>query len=151
MQLGDEWRDVCRGVQVKGPEDIGDRLVALLRNLDQEAVIALFLGPDGVVRESTLVALGTCHRAMAEPRDFMRGAVAVSATEVILVHNHPSRSTAITPADVAFTRRAIAAGRILGIEVLDHVVIGGSSWRSLRESSDLWLDNVAETERVTRL
>ena len=69
----------------------------------------------------------------AGPREVFAGAIADRAAAVILVHNHPSGRLDPTPEDLAVTRRLVEAGRILGIEVLDHVIVGGTGYFSFRE------------------
>lgn len=136
--LWNGWRELFKGVRVHGPEDVGERLVTFLGRLDQEAVVALAVGPDGSVRACRLVALGPCSGAPAEPRDLFRDAVRAGAVGLIIAHNHPSRVSVPTQADLAFTTRVLAAGALLGIEILDHVLVAGRTWRSLRESTRLW-------------
>jgi DNA repair protein RadC len=133
-----DWMAALVGARAGGPEDLGDRLIDVLGRLEQEAVLALIVSPAGIITGVHLVALGTCFRAAAEPRDVFREAVSAGAAAVIIAHNHPSGSTAPTQADLALTTRMIVAGRILGIEVLDHLVVGDRSWRSLRESTAMW-------------
>lgn len=147
MLLWGAWRDVFRGVTVRGPEDLGDRLVRVLRGLDQEAILSLSLGPDSQVRKCGLVALGPCRGAHAEPRDLFRDAVRVGASSIVLAHNHSSGRSVPSEADLAFTKRILEAGHILGIEVLDHLVVTKDSWRSLRESTALWSEGARQWGR----
>lgn len=141
------YTDALIGVRVRGPDDVGERLIDLLRGLMQEAVVAIFVGPGQGVIGCDLVSLGSCFAALIEPRDLFRGAVRTGAAGVIIAHNHPSGSTAPTPDDLAVTRRMILAGRILGIELLDHLIVGPRAWRSLRDSTNLWRHCVQASNR----
>lgn len=70
---------------------------------------------------------------MAHPREIFKGAVRCSAARIILGHNHPSGNPEPSEADCAFTKRMVECGEMMGIEVLDHFVIGEQTYISLRE------------------
>ena len=67
------------------------------------------------------------------PRDVFKAAVLANASGIIAAHNHPSGDPSPTPDDVAVTRRLVSAGKILRVDVRDHIMIGDARWRSLRE------------------
>ena len=78
--------------------------------------------------------MGSLNASIVHPRELFKEAVKVSAASVVVVHNHPSGDPTPSGADVQLTRRLVKAGDVLGIEVLDHVVIGdGGDHASLRE------------------
>ena len=80
---------------------------------------------------------------MAHPREVFREAVRLSASAVIVAHNHPSGDPTPSPADLSITRDLVAAGRILRIPVIDHVVVGHpaeTNFRSLRRSGAVEFD-----------
>jgi DNA repair protein RadC len=80
------------------------------------------------------VSVGDLSSALVHPREVFKPAILSNAASVILAHNHPSGDPQPSPEDCAVTRRLQEAGQILGIEVLDHVIIGDASrWASLRE------------------
>ncbi|HZK46993.1 MAG TPA: JAB domain-containing protein, partial [Atopostipes sp.] len=70
---------------------------------------------------------------VAHPREIFKGAVRYSAARVIIAHNHPSGNTDPSQADLAFTRRIVEAGEMMGIEVIDHIIIGDQEYFSLKE------------------
>lgn len=71
--------------------------------------------------------------SIAHPREIFKGALRVSAARMIVVHNHPSGNPAPSGNDLAFTRRLIECGELMGIELLDHLIIGHGRYLSLRE------------------
>lgn len=75
--------------------------------------------------------------SIAHPREIFHWAVRYSAARVIVVHNHPSGSPQASEADLLFTRRLIKCGDLMGIELLDHLIIGDNAYVSLREEG-LW-------------
>jgi DNA repair protein RadC len=80
------------------------------------------------------VSVGSLNASIVHPRELFRDAVRASAAAVVVVHNHPSGDPTPSGADIQLTRRLVKAGDVLGIEVLDHVVIGdGGEHASLRD------------------
>ena len=80
------------------------------------------------------VSVGSLNASIVHPRELFKEAVRLSAASVVVVHNHPSGDPTPSGADIQLTRRLVRAGDVLGIEVLDHVVIGdGGAHASLRE------------------
>lgn len=85
------------------------------------------------VIRAAVIAVGTLDRAVVHPREIFREATAARAAGIILFHNHPSGDPTPSADDQALTRRMRAAGEIMGIEVLDHVVLAATTYASLRE------------------
>ncbi|HEX5725280.1 MAG TPA: DNA repair protein RadC [Longimicrobiaceae bacterium] len=127
------------------PRDVYERLRLALRDLPQEVFHALLLNTQGELLRDVEIASGTVDGALVHPRDVFRPAVAESAASVILVHNHPSGEAWPSAEDVAVTDRIVSAGHTIGIEVLDHVVIGEGRYVSFVEAG-LMLDPAAVAE-----
>lgn len=119
------------GVPVRGPADVFRRMGPRLRDLPQEEFHALLLNTRHRVVREVLVTRGILDASLIHPREVFRPAVAEGAAGVILVHNHPSGDPTPSPEDRAVTRQLGAAGRALGIPVLDHVVVGWGRYVSL--------------------
>ena len=124
--------------EIRGPEDVGDELVDLLGGLTQETVIAISLGREGRVLGLDVVALGSSWRACIEFQDIFTSVCRREGAAVIVAHNHPSGLTSPSKADLDFSTRLLDAGRFLGIEVVDHLIVTTKSWRSLKESTRVW-------------
>lgn len=80
-----------------------------------------------------LVSIGCLTASLVHPRELFRPAIAAGAAGVVLSHNHPSGDPEPSAEDIALTRRLVAAGTVLGIEVLDHIVTGEGRYVSLKE------------------
>lgn len=83
------------------------------------------------------VAVGTLESSLVHPREVFKGALLSSAGSIVIVHNHPSGDPAPSQEDREVTRRLVGAGILLGVPVLDHVIIGESSYYSFRETGEL--------------
>lgn len=116
---------------VRGPADVFRRMGPRLRDLPQEEFHALLLNTRHRVVREVRVTRGILDSSLIHPREVFRLAVSEGAASVILVHNHPSGDPTPSAEDRAVTRQLAAAGRSLGIPVLDHVVIGRGRYVSL--------------------
>jgi len=83
------------------------------------------------------VAVGTLDGSLVHPREVFKGALLSSAASVILLHNHPSGDPEPSAEDREVTRKLVEAGRLLGVPVLDHVIVGDASFYSFRERGAL--------------
>jgi DNA repair protein RadC len=116
------------------PEDVVALCGPQLRGLDREHFWALALNTKNRLLRMSEVSVGSLNASIVHPRELFRDAVRASAASLLLVHNHPSGDPTPSGADLQLTRRLVRAGDVLGIEVLDHVVIGdGGAHASLRE------------------
>ncbi len=105
-----------------------------LRGSDREHFWALALNTKNQLLRTVEVSIGSLNASIVHPRELFKDAVRLSAASVVVVHNHPSGDPTPSGADVQLTRRLVKAGDVLGIEVLDHVVIGDTgNHASLRD------------------
>lgn len=118
---------------VHRPSDVADRLTLQLGTLEREELHVLLLNAKNVVIGQERVYQGNVSASLVRVGELFSDAVRVNAAGVVLVHNHPSGDPTPSPDDLHLTAEAIAAGRLLDIPVLDHLVIGGGSFVSLRE------------------
>jgi len=106
-------------------------------NADAECVAVLLLNTKMRVKGHHIASVGTLNEAMAPPREVFRVAVTSAAYAIVLMHNHPSGEPAPSDADRRFTRLLAEAGKVLHIEVHDHVIIGHNRHFSFREAGML--------------
>ena len=118
---------------VRGPRDLGERLVAELGHQDREEMRVVLLDTRNGVIGCPTVYQGNVSVALVRIGELFHEAVRLLAVRVILVHNHPSGDPTPSPDDLHLTAEAVAAGRLLDIAVLDHLVIGHGAWVSLRD------------------
>lgn len=89
---------------------------------NKEHFIAIYLCPVRKRPKCELISLGTLTASLVHPREVFRPAIKYNATEIIILHNHPSSDVSPSEADITLTERLKNAGQLLGIEVLDHVI-----------------------------
>lgn len=109
-----------------------DYLHVDLAHLAVERVRVLFLNARNMLIRDELMSQGSTSEAAIYPREVIRRALDLSASSIILVHNHPSGDPAPSKQDIAITRDIVEAGRRLGIQVHDHVIVGARGHASLR-------------------
>ncbi len=119
---------------VSTPEDVVQLCGPRLAGLDREHFWVLALNTKNRLIRMLEVSVGSLNATIVHPRELFKDAVRVSAASVVVVHNHPSGDPSPSGADIQLTRRLIKAGDVLGIDVLDHVIIGdGGEYTSLRD------------------
>lgn len=118
---------------VRSPHDVSHIMQEEMRFLDREHFKALFLNTKNQLIQVVTVSIGSLDSSLVHPRELFKDAVKASAAAIILVHNHPSGDTAPSREDVDVTKRLSQAGKIMGIEILDHIIFGKGSWISLKE------------------
>jgi DNA repair protein RadC len=131
--------------QITSPEDAAELLVPLLQGLDREHCVTLNLDVKHRVIATTTVSVGSVDHTFMGPREVFRDALLHGAGAIVIAHNHPSGDAEPSRDDERITRRLGQAGDILGVEVLDHLVIGHERWVSLaRRGALLNRGSVAE-------
>lgn len=118
---------------IRTPEDVAHLLMAELRDSRKEHFIALMMDVKNRVLKRATVSVGTLDASLVHPREVFKEAVAISAAAVIVCHNHPSGDPTPSPEDRQITARLCEAGKVMGIEVLDHIVLGDGRWVSLKQ------------------
>lgn len=122
---------------IRSPEDGADYVMEEMRSLNQEHLVALFLNTKNQVIHRQTIFIGSLNASIVHPREIFREAVKRSAASVVCAHNHPSGDPAPSQEDIHVTRRLVEAGKIIGIELLDHLVIGNNRFISLKEKGYL--------------
>ena len=113
------------------PEAVADLIRPMAIGLEQEVFWVLHLTAKNAVIRMMQVTVGLADRTQVHPREVFREAIRDNACRIILAHNHPSGDATPSAQDIQATRQLVEAGKILGIEVLDHIVIGAARERSL--------------------
>lgn len=128
------WAEPDGRPHLRGARDVFERFSALSVEPREELWVLVVDGANRLVARER-VGGGDASRVPATPADVLAPCVRLGARRVILVHNHPSGVATPSRDDVAFTRGVVRAGRLLGIAVLDHVVVGAGEWSSLRDGA----------------
>ena len=118
---------------VRSPRDVVEHLQVPMGLLEREELRVVVLNAKHVVLRVSTAYAGNVSASLVRVGELFRDAVRIDATAIILVHNHPSGDPTPSPDDLHVTAEAIAAGRLLDVEVLDHLVITRDAWISLRD------------------
>ncbi len=119
--------------QVVSSYALGQDLILEMKDLNQEQLIAIYLNTKNEIIKKEVLFVGSLNQSIAHPREIFKGALKVSAASLILAHNHPSGNLTPSTHDIAFTKRVEEVGKLMGIEVLDHFIIGQENYLSLKE------------------
>ena len=120
-------------LQVKSPHDVAQLLMVEMSHLDQEHLRTVLLDTKNRVQTISTVYIGSLNTSLVRVGEIFKEAVKRNSAALIVVHNHPSGDPSPSPEDVLVTREIVSAGNLLGVEVLDHLVIGQGRFVSLRE------------------
>jgi len=126
-----QYSDQPRRV-IKTPDDAAALVMEEMRHFDREHFRAILLNTKNQVIGTDKVSVGTLNSSVVHPRELFRNAIKRGAASVILLHNHPSGDPAPSREDKDITHRVMEAGKIIGIEVLDHIIIGDNKFISLK-------------------
>lgn len=118
---------------IRSPRDAADLVMEELRYLQKEHFVCLFLNTKNHIIAQETLSVGSLNASIVHPREVFRAAMKCSSASIVCVHNHPSGDPTPSPEDVNMTERLCRAGEIVGIDVLDHIVIGDGSFVSLKE------------------
>ena len=121
------------GATVSNSRDVWTAYRHRYRDIPQEHFITLLLNTKNRVLQTHLVSKGSLNSSPAHPRDVFKQAIHRSASAIILIHNHPSGDPEPSEDDIAITRRLVEAGKVLGIRVLDHIILGSETYYSFRD------------------
>lgn len=121
--------------QIHSPGDVAHLLMLTMSHLEQEHFVVLYLDTRNRVIEQETLYKGTLNTSIVRVGEVFRGAIRRQCAGIIVAHNHPSGDPNPSPEDVALTRRLVDAGKLVEVDVLDHVVIGKGRFVSLRERS----------------
>lgn len=116
------------------PKLIAEYYMQDMRYLECEQVMLLLLDTKCHRIKDFMISKGTVNAAMAEPREVYRKALQYGAVTIVLLHNHPSGDVTPSKADETLTRRLVEVGKLVGIPLVDHIIIGNNAYMSFREN-----------------
>ncbi len=122
---------------ITSPEMVAAKYIPRFYGVKQEKVLAILLDTQKRIIKEVYVSIGTLDSSIAHPRDIFREAIENNASSIIMMHNHPSGIAEPSQNDIAITKIMIDAGKIMGIPLIDHIIIGGDSFFSLRKVESL--------------
>ena len=123
IQLVRESKPV-KECQIKNSRDVYELVRPELETLDREVFLVISLDTKNRVLGLNMVSMGSVSSSPVHPREVFKSAILLNASCIILAHNHPSGDTTPSKDDKVITQRLFEAGKLLGIQVLDHVIVG---------------------------
>ncbi|GAE34956.1 RadC family protein [Halalkalibacter akibai] len=118
---------------IRSPEDVSNYVMEDMRFLQQEHFDCLYLNTKNQVLHRKTIFIGSLNASICHPREIFKEAIKRSAASIICLHNHPSGDPAPSREDIEVTKRLTESGKVLGIELLDHIIIGDRKFVSLKE------------------
>lgn len=120
-------------LQIRSPADAAHLLMPLIGHKEQENFVVLYLDTRNRVTDREILYKGSLNTSLVRVAEVFRGAIRRNSAGIIVAHNHPSGDPNPSPEDIALTRRLVKAGKLLEVDLLDHLVIGQNRYVSLRE------------------
>lgn len=135
FELGERMHSgsVEEKIQINSPKDVANYMMGKMEHLKQEQFVVLFLDSKNVVFKQKVIFIGTLNASIVHPREVFSEAVKLSANAIILLHNHPSGDVMPSREDLITTERLRECGDMIGIDVLDHLIIGDHCYLSMVE------------------
>lgn len=119
-------------LQLVSPDALAEYLMPLYSGHSEERFGIAMMDAKRRLLRTEILSIGTLDASIAHPRDVFRAAVMASASSLAMFHNHPSGDPLPSPDDIKLTRRLVSAGTVMGIDVIDHVILGDGRWFSFR-------------------
>jgi DNA repair protein RadC len=118
---------------IRSPEDGYKLMKHFLGHLDREAFIVISLDTKNQPVSINICHVGSLNASIVHPREVMKSAILSNAASIMVGHNHPSGNSSPSKEDIEVTKRLVEVGRIVGIELLDHIIVGDDNFVSLKE------------------
>lgn len=137
LELGKRLRSFRGGsnLYIKSPEDAVEIVMEDMRYLKKECLRVILLNVKNMVLSIKDVSIGSINTSIVHPREIFVEAIKCSSASIIMCHNHPSGDPTPSDEDINVTKRVFEAGKIIGIDLLDHIIIGDGRYISLKEKS----------------
>jgi DNA repair protein RadC len=128
---------VNSGMAIRGSQQVFEHYRERMKGLKKETFSCLMLDTRHHLIRKEEVAVGSLNESVVHPREVFKSAINVSAAAVLFVHNHPSGNPQPSPQDRQLTKRLCEAGKLIGIQVLDHLIIGHERYYSFAENGEV--------------
>lgn len=118
---------------IRSPEDGYKLMRHFLGDLDREAFIVIALDTKNQPTSINICHVGSLNSSIVHPREVMKSAILSNAASILVGHNHPSGQPEPSREDIAVTHRLVEAGKVIGIDLIDHIIVGDETFTSLKE------------------
>ncbi len=123
--------------KISGMDDVIKAVKPMITDPNKEFFIALYLNTKNGILKQEVISIGSLNANIVHPREIFKTACMVSASSIIVAHNHPSGDPSPSREDIELTKKLVESGKMIGIEILDHVIIGYDKNYGFRESGVL--------------
>lgn len=120
-------------LSANSPSCVAEYMNKKIGNKQQEHFVVLFLDTKNQLIKEETIFIGSLNKSVIHAREIFKAAIANSSAKIMLVHNHPSKVCIPSEQDIKVTARLLEAGKLVGIEVLDHIIVGGNTYYSFKE------------------
>jgi DNA repair protein RadC len=133
FELGkrEELEPEPKDFDIKNPESVVKAIRSSIKDKAKEHFKLILLNPRNKIIGISTISIGTLNASLVHPREVFKDAIVHSAASVVLAHNHPSGDPEPSEDDLKITKKLVDSGKILGIEVLDHIIIAKNGFKSL--------------------
>ena len=118
---------------ISSPSEVADIFIPLLRDELKEKFFVVCLNTANKIIKYEVISIGNLNSSVVHPREVFKVAIENSSANIILLHNHPSGNPEASSEDIALTKKLVEAGKLLEIQVFDHIIIAGNNFMSLVE------------------
>jgi DNA repair protein RadC len=119
--------------KISSPSDIAEIFIPLLRDELKEVFIVVCLNSANKIIKYEKISIGNLNSSVVQPREVFKTAIENNSANIILIHNHPSGNPEPSNEDISLTRKMVEAGKLMEIQVFDHLIIAGNNFTSLVE------------------
>lgn len=124
-------------IKINSPSDCANLMMNEMRLLNKEVLKIIMLNVKNIVLKVAQISVGSLNSSIVHPREVFYDAIKEKASSIIVCHNHPSGDPSPSNEDINITSRLVNCGKIIGIEVIDHIIIGNKTYVSLKEKNIL--------------
>jgi len=135
FELGkrEELEPEQKDFDIKNPESVVKAIRASIKDKAKEHFKLILLNPRNKIIGISTISIGTLNASLVHPREVFKDAIIHSAASVVLAHNHPSGDPEPSEDDLKITKKLVDSGKILGVEVIDHIIIAKNGFKSFKE------------------
>lgn len=132
-RLETQEKETSKNITLSSPKDVAKIAQSILRDKKKEHLLIFPLSPRNRIAKESIISIGTLDASLVHPREVFQEAISRNAAQIILAHNHPSGDPEPSEEDIKITKCLVKAGKIIGIEIIDHIIVTKDIFLSLKD------------------
>jgi DNA repair protein RadC len=132
-RLETQEKEISEDIAISSPKDAAKAAQSILKNKKKEYFLIFPLDSRNKIAKESIISIGTLTANLVHPREVFKEAISRNAVQIIVIHNHPSGNPEPSEDDLEITKRLVESGKILGIEVIDHIIVARDNFFSFKE------------------